>query len=62
MKEETKIPPFDRICVTEVIISRITRKGKGIPYDPIRVITEIYTLDGKLICSYDPIKQESEIL
>jgi len=46
---------MDEVFVTEVIICTKQRRGNGID-DPIRVITEIFTMEGELIAEYDPIR------
>lgn len=45
----------DIVRLTEVIICTKKRRGEGIPEDPIRVITEVFSTDGELIAEYDPI-------
>lgn len=44
----------DLVYVQRVIITTTKRRGKGIASDPIRIITEVFTLDGKKIAEYDP--------
>lgn len=58
--KRTKVPHMDGLCVTQVIISNTKRRGKGIEGDPIRVVTEVFTLDGKLIAEYDPYKDNKQ--
>jgi hypothetical protein len=41
------------IC-KEVIVSTLTRRGKGVKHDPIRIITEVFEKDGTLIAENDP--------
>lgn len=49
----------DKIFAAELIISTKTRRGSGLnSLEPIRVITEIYTLDGEKIAEYDPCAGE----
>ena len=38
----------------ELIVSRITRRGKGTDHDPIRVITEVFEKNGTKIAEHDP--------
>lgn len=38
----------------EVIISKLTKRGKGLKHSPIRIITEVYEKDGTKIAEYDP--------
>lgn len=49
------------VCVMEVIVCNMTRRGKGVEGDPIRIITEIYTKDGRLIAEHDPWSLTSEV-
>lgn len=46
--------PMDTIITETVIICTKERRGNGIHSDPIRVITEIYSMDGKKIAEVDP--------
>ena len=48
---------MDIIRVEKVILSTLRRRGAGKEGDPIRIITEVYTLDGELIAEYDPINE-----
>lgn len=49
-----QIPP-DTVVVTNVIVCTKTRRGTGKEGDPIRVITEVLSTDGKKIAEHDPI-------
>lgn len=49
---------MDLVIIQEVIICTKKRRGDGIN-DPIRVITEVFTKDGKLIAEHDPINQNT---
>ncbi len=40
--------------VKQVIITRLTRRGRGVESDPIRIITEIWDMDGNKITEIDP--------
>jgi len=46
------------IEVKQVIITHLTTRGMGIDCDPIRIITEIWDMDGTKICEIDPIEVE----
>lgn len=50
---------MDTVEVKQVIITTILRRGKGIEGDPIRVITQIWSMEGELIVEIDPFKQPS---
>ena len=54
MEEPTKNFGMDTVKQVEVIICTKKRRGTGGTSDPIRVITEVFTLDGELIAEYDP--------
>lgn len=47
MKDQHK-----EVCKMEVIVTNLTRRGNG-KNDPIRIIREIWTLDGEKIAEYD---------
>lgn len=49
---------MDECKVMQVIYCTIKRKGSGHGKNPIRVITQIFTLDGKLLAEIDPHKTE----
>jgi len=44
----------DTVYCEEVIITTITRRGKGIIGSPIRVICQVYHKSGHLIAENDP--------
>ena len=44
---------MDTVEVKKVIITTLTRRGDG-KEDPIRVITQIWDMDGTLIVEIDP--------
>jgi hypothetical protein len=47
---------MDKIWVQKVIIATVQRRGQGkVPHDPIRIITQVFSLDGKLIAEFDPL-------
>lgn len=51
---------MDTCRVIQVIESKLKRRGRGQDYnDPIRIITEYYTLDGEKLAEVDP--QISEV-
>lgn len=45
---------MNNVICKEVIIANLTRRGNGIEYSPIRIITEVYEKDGTLIAEHDP--------
>ena len=42
------------VVCKEVIITRLLRRGKGVEYDPIRCITQVFDKKGNLIAEHDP--------
>lgn len=47
--------------IVVLIETTISRRGTGEDeIDPIRIITQYWTLDGKLVCEVDPFKPESK--
>lgn len=40
--------------VIQVIQTNILRRGKGVENDPVRVITQYWSLDGRLLAELDP--------
>lgn len=50
---------MDEVKVMKVIVMTKTRRGGDKnTKDPIRVITEIFTLDGEKIAEYDPVNDQ----
>lgn len=45
---------MDTVICKELILCRIARRGTGEKYSPIRVITQVFEKDSKLIAEYDP--------
>lgn len=40
--------------VISVIRTELERRGQGVESDPIRIITQYWTLDGELLAEVDP--------
>lgn len=53
---------MDTIKCEEVIISTLARRGKGVKYSPIRVITQVFTKDGELIAENDSLPETIELI
>lgn len=47
----------DEVAVCQVIVCTKERRGKGTFPSPIRVITEVFNLDGKKIAEHDPVNE-----
>jgi hypothetical protein len=45
----------DTVRVIEVIEASIMRRGQGVEGDPIRIITQYWSLDGELLAEVDPV-------
>lgn len=45
---------MNRIECKEVIVSRLSTRGKGVKHSPIRTITQVFEKDGTLIAESDP--------
>ena len=48
----------DASWVQQVIISTIKRIGDGTENSPVRIVTQIFTMHGELICEIDHWKEE----
>lgn len=42
--------------VIQVIRTNLHRRGKGVEGDPIRVITQYWSMDGYLLWEFDPFE------
>lgn len=45
---------MDEVEVMQVIKTTLTRRGAGVPDDPIRVVTEYWSMKGEKLCEVDP--------
>jgi len=45
---------MDTVEIVQLIKTTLKRKGKGVEDDPIRVITQYWSMDGKLEFEIDP--------
>lgn len=51
-------PPMDTVRVIQVIETTILRRGEGKDQsDPVRIVTQYWTLDGRMITEVDPCKK-----
>jgi len=58
MKDYEYSAPIDTVRVIQVIESTICRRGEGANEDdPVRVIPQYFTLDGRLIFEIDKWKE-----
>ena len=46
------------ICVKEVIVSNLTRRGTGTRMSPVRIVTEVFEKDGTLIAEKDSYNEK----
>lgn len=40
--------------VIQVIRTTLARRGEGVSGDPVRIVTQYWTLDGELLAEVDP--------
>ena len=45
---------MDNVICKELIVAKLTRRGKGEKHSPIRIITQVFEKDGTLIAENDP--------
>ena len=46
---------MDKAELIQVIKTTLTRRGEGVPQeDPVRIITQYWSTDGKLLAEVDP--------
>jgi len=50
----------DTCKVIQVIETGLLRRGKGIERDPVRIITQYWSLDGTLLWEVDPFLNQQE--
>lgn len=51
---------MDTVRVMQVIETTNARRGKGVEGDPIRIITQYWDMDGKLLAEVDPVVHGSD--
>ena len=44
---------MDEVKLMKVIYCTTRRRGKGTELDPVRIVREIYSTDGKILAEYD---------
>ena len=49
-----QIGSTDTARIIQVIVTKLLRRGDGVK-TPIRIITQYWTLDGKLLAEVDPL-------
>lgn len=49
---------MDECKVIQVIKTTLLRRGDGTVDNPIRIIDQYWSLDGKLLWEYDPCKEQ----
>lgn len=45
---------MDTVKVMQVIETTIARRGEGIKDSPVRIVTQYWTMEGKMIFEIDP--------
>ena len=53
--------PWDTARVIQVIEMTIARRGEGKESDPVRIVTQYWTLDGSLIVEVDPCQRHNNV-
>lgn len=53
--------PFKTARVVQLIETTLTLTGGGSVGDPVRIVTQYWTLDGKLVAEVDQLKKNQEI-
>ncbi len=53
---------MDKVEILKLIKTTLTRRGEGVHLDPVRVITQYWTMDGELVFEIDPIERDLGVL
>lgn len=60
MKQQPIVPHLQRnhdyARVIQVVETTLERRGKGVEGDPIRIITQYWSMDGELLAEVDPVR------
>jgi len=48
----------DTVQVVTLIKTELSRRGKGEPNDPVRIVTEYWTMEGEKVTEIDPCPKE----
>lgn len=51
---------MDTVRIIEVVETTLTRRGKGVENDPVRIITQYWSRDGELLAEKDPFVEETK--
>ena len=57
VEDDEPTAPVDTVRVIEIIETKLLRRGDG-DNTPIRVITQYWTMGGKLLCEFDPVRDD----
>ena len=49
---------MDTVICKELIVTTLTRRGKGTENNPIRVITQVFEKDGTFVAEHDPFDEK----
>ena len=52
--------PNKEVELIEVIKTTLTTRGKGVSPDPIRRITQYWSIEGELLAEVDPCEEEKK--
>lgn len=50
-----EVTRVELVKVEQVIVTRLTHRGTGIPENPHRTITQVWHMDGRLFFEIDPL-------
>lgn len=51
---------MDTVRIMQVIETTNARRGEGVEGDPIRVLTQYWDMEGRLLAEVDPLKKGDE--
>lgn len=43
------------VQIKKIIITQLLRRGEGVEDDPVRNVTQFWTMEGDIICEFDSI-------
>lgn len=51
-----------QVEIKQVVVTELLRRGRGMEESPIRIIRQVWSMDGLLIAEYDPQLEDKEEL
>jgi hypothetical protein len=52
---------MSEVELIQVVRTRLLRRGKGILGDPVRIITQYWSVDGELLAEVDPTPPGTDV-